>query len=267
MIYCKELNKSFDDKSELIKELVENKQLIIDAKKSAIKYSDGITTSASTSNEAAKYDIEPSNKIYPVINTTNYMDSHGDVHAFDIWNKSVSEQDGKLYYVTDHELEVSNVIAFPKNVKPMLVEFTWKELGFDYNGKTNALVYEITLTGNEPAQFKRALIEGNIENSVRMQYVTIALCVNDSEYEHEKDNWDKYISLVANRERAEEVGYFWYVKEAKIVKEGSAVLFGSNDATPILRSIDKQEPAVVTPKSNNGVNNKKSNYYYTLHNV
>lgn len=265
MIYCKELKKEFSGKSEMLAELVANKQLIIDSKKSAVKFSDCVRLS--TSKEASKAESLPTNLLYPVINTTNYMDSHGDVHAKGIWSKTISEQANKLYYVLDHELDIDAVISYPKNVNPMVVEMPWRDLGVDYKGTTEALVYEITLTGSEPACFRRALVEGNLQNSVRMQYINILLCVNDSEYEQERANWNKYRKEVVNGELADEVGYFWYVTEAKIVKEGSAVLFGSNDQTPILTSIDKQEPTKVTPTINNGVTNKSSNYYNTLHNV
>lgn len=251
MIYCKELKKEFSSKSDMLAELVANKQLIIDNKKSAVKYSDCVRLS--TVKETTKAEQLPANLLYPVINTTNYMDSHGDVHAKGIWSKSVNEQAGKLYYVLDHDLDIDSVISYPKNVNPMVVEMAWSDLGVDYKGTTDALIYEITLTGSEPSSFRRALVEGNLQNSVRMQYINVILCVNDSEYEQERANWDKYRKEVVNGELADEVGYFWYVTEAKIVKEGSAVLFGSNDQTPVLTSIDKKEPTKVTPNINNGV--------------
>lgn len=264
-MYCKELNKTFETKKELFAELVANKTLLIEAKKAEIKCSESVQLSVVSKGEVVKG--ESDNVIYPVINTTNYMDSHGDVHAVGIWDKSISEQTGNIHYVLDHELKVGSVIAYPKNVKPLTQMMNWTDLGVNLPGETQALIYEVKLTGDEPQAFKRALKDGNIENSVRMQYVKVELAVNDAEYEEENKTWLNYIDKVANRERAEENGYFWYVKEAKIIKEGSAVLFGSNDATPILRNIDKQEPTVVTPQINNGVNNKKSNYYFTLHNV
>ena len=40
---------------------------------------------------------------------------------------------------------------------------------------------------------------------------------------------------------ADELGYFWAVRELKIVNEGSMVLFGSNDMTPIKDSSDADE--------------------------
>jgi len=250
MIFCKELNKSFETKKEMLAELVANKSVIEDAKKSTIKQSDAILISiksegAEKSGDTSKVDY--GDTIYPVINTTNYLDSHGDVHGKDIWNKSVNDQSGKLYYIINHDLSIGNIIALPKDVKPVLRTMNWSDLGRDYKGKTTALVYEVKLTDLAPKQFVQLLQAGHpIENSVRMQYVSLAMCVNDDEYKDEYANWQQYIGEVANREDAEELGYFWYIKEAKIVKEGSAVLFGSNDVTPILNEIKENEPPAGT---------------------
>ena len=47
-----------------------------------------------------------------------------------------------------------------------------------------------------------------------------------------QDNIDK----LGNPEQAEEKGYFWLVREAKLI-EISAVLLGSNELTPTLNEI------------------------------
>ena len=76
--------------------------------------------------------------------------------------------------------------------------------------------------------------EGFVNNhSVGMQYVKIALAINDEDYPEEKETWNKYINKVANQETAIEKGYFWAVTEAKLI-EGSAVVLGSNPITPTL---------------------------------
>jgi hypothetical protein len=54
--------------------------------------------------------------IYPVINTTNYMDSHDDCHFPGIWNRTTKDQAGNIYYVTNHDLEIGDVIAWPGDV-------------------------------------------------------------------------------------------------------------------------------------------------------
>ena len=90
-------------------------------------------------------------------------------------------------------------------------------------------------------------------------YVKIEMCINsDSKWDvEEKENWDKYYPMVANKEMADNYGYFWAVSEAKVI-EGSAVPLGSNPATPTLnisetkstqekpaeRSQEKNEPQI-----------------------
>jgi predicted methyltransferase len=68
-----------------------------------------------------------------------------------------------------------------------------------------------------------------------MRYVKLELAVNsESKWDvEEKAVWDKYYNEIANKEVADERGYFWVVSEAKIV-EGSAVVKGSNFATPTI---------------------------------
>ena len=90
-----------------------------------------------------------------------------------------------------------------------------------------------------------------------MQYVKISLGINSTEkdFAEQKAYYDKRISEIANKEVVEEQGYFWGVEEAKIVKEGSMVIFGSNDATPIqyteavIDTSGKQEPSKDTQKN------------------
>ena len=95
------------------------------------------------------------------------------------------------------------------------------------------------------------------EHSAGLRYVQLELAIN-SEAEWDKEEkaiWDKYYPLIANKEAADELGYFWAVIEQKII-EGSAVVRGSNFATPTLSvepvqdtSTTKQDPAPTTPQS------------------
>ncbi|MDX5586506.1 MAG: hypothetical protein QNK20_16590 [Aureibaculum sp.] len=206
-------------------------------KKATIKKADSIkmTPLKITSDIGKANDFEVG-FIYPVINTTRYLDSHNDVHIDGIWNKSVSEQFGKLYYVADHKLEVTSIIAHKQDVQPMLISLSWSSLGADYAGDTQALVYKIA-EKDIVLPAAKEIIEGrkDIENSVRMEYVKFSLAVSsaDADFTEENDTFNKFIGSIANKEQAIENGYFWAIEEAKIYKEGSMVLAGSNDVTPI----------------------------------
>jgi hypothetical protein len=113
---------------------------------------------------------------------------------------------------------------------------SWKELGQKHQGDTEALVFNATISKNRNEFMFNQYAKGFVkEHSVGMRYVNLQLAINsDSKWDvDEKEVWDKYIDLVANKEVAEAQGYMWIVIEAKIV-EGSAVVKGSNPATPTI---------------------------------
>lgn len=257
MIFCKTLNKSFDTQAEMFKELKANEKLIIDQKRASIfKSCDKGQFSPSMQvvklNEETKAALSmKEDYIYPVINTTKYMDSHDDVHFDGIWNKSLKDNKGKLYYITDHVLSVNTVIAYPKNVRSFVKMVPWSLVGKDFEGETQALIYEIKKSDIVNDAALKAIEAGNdLQNSVRMQYVKIKFAVNsdDKDYAENKAYFDARIDSIANKEEVLKQGYFYGVEEAKIYKEGSMVLFGSNDATPILQSTN--EPTKVTQLDN-----------------
>lgn len=243
-----------------------NKKILTDAKKSIIKSADIVEFSVNSI--AIKAIALDANYIYPVINTTNIYDSHGDVHINGIWNKSVSEQQGKIYYTSDHCLSVDDVIAFPQSVELLVNDIEWKSLGFDYNGTTQALIYKVAKDGiiHDKA---RVIVEKKlpVKNSVSMEYVNLVMCINSSDPSliEEKANFDKYFPMVVNKQDVIDNGnYFWAVLEAKIHKEGSMVLEPSNIATPFL--YDNGEPSDDTPATEPSYDtqkqNKKINYLF-----
>lgn len=256
-------NKTFANKQELFDALKKHEHTIIASKCAEVLKScdKGYDHSAFFSAEKlGDFDVKASlnmsnDNIYPVINTTKYLDSHGDVHMDGIWNQSVKQQQGKLYYVADHELKVNSIIAYPQDVKVMVKQVPWGLVGKSYDGHTEALIYEIPKNKIKHDGAKQAIEEkAPMQNSVRMQYIKIKLALNseakeDAEY---KKVYDSVIGYIANKDVAEQEGYFWAVYEAKIVREGSMVPFGSNDATPILSNeptkvtLDKTEPQTST---------------------
>jgi len=259
MIYNEELDKSFETKKDMIDFLVQNKRLNIAKRKSTIK-TKRCSFSASGKGDAIKSNVAPDigDTIQAVINTTNIMDSHDDVHAKSIWNKSAKEQNGKTFFLTDHNMSFDNVISWPKDVEVSLREITWAELGQKFDGSTTALVFTTKLHDYSNKSYVNALKAGvPIEHSIRMRYIDVELAVNDDEYKEEYSVWKAHIDEVVNRELAEEKGYFYYVREAAIASEGSAVLSGSNSATPTL-SVGEEKANIEPPlgtqhNSDNGV--------------
>ena len=232
-------DQEFETKHEMFLALKAKREEIIGLKKAAIKHSDSLKFIAVPDAEAAKAIDVPQGYVMAVINTTKYMDSHNDVHLNGIWDRSVNDQQGKVYFVVDHKLETTSVIAFPKDVEMMLKTVAWKDLGADFQGSTQALIFKVAKEDIVLDVAKNIIDKQQpIEHSVRMQYVSIKFAVNSDspDFTHEKAEWDATIDQVANQEKALENGYYWTVSEAKIFKEGSMVLAGSNDVTPMLLS-------------------------------
>lgn len=225
--------------------LVKNEDLIIHAKKSVIKECDSVYSlplhvdeKGNLVSKAEGEEVvvnENKLKVVPVINTTNWYDSHGDVHIPGLWKKSLSDnKKSGFYLLKSHGRQFEDVIA--EECPAMTKNLSWKELGLDISGTTEALIFNciVEKERNEYMfeQYRRKRVK---KHSVGMQYVKLLTCIDDDEYPVQKENWDKYIEMVANREEAEDDGYFWAVLEAK-VREGSAVLFGSNSVTPTLET-------------------------------
>ena len=245
-----------------IEEVFKNKELLLAQKKNAIKHGDNVLNSLKTvsKSEATKEAMTIENdkptilNAKLVINTTNVIDSHMDCHINGLWNKSLNETK-LLYLLQEHEMEFDKVIAdsVKDNLKAYVQNVSFKSLGYNYDGNTEALVFETQIKKDVNEFMFDKYKQGRVYNhSVGMRYVKIYLCINSNEpmYASEKDNWDKYYPQVANKEVADEKGYFWAVTEAKVI-EGSAVIKGSNECTPVMEiEIEKEFEADKVTSSN-----------------
>jgi hypothetical protein len=251
MIYCKELNKSFEDKEQMFKEISLNETLIIDAKKTEIKSIDKglqIVTNQNEIEKALNNQTEKGLKFdndyyYFVVNSANILDSHNDMHVEGNWEKSKKEKQGKNYLVLEHKTEIDNIIAMPKDIEMITAKIPFSLLGKSYDGETYSLIYKVAKDKIVHPKINEFLEKGyDLQASVRMQYVKIesAFNTNALEYSKQKETYDTYFPLIANKEEHKEIDYFWVIKEAKNVMESSLVLFGSNSATG--RIDNKTEP-------------------------
>ncbi len=252
----------FDTKEETFKWLFDNQPLIKASRKSEPKKTDGfgfVSFAIDDRGEQLKEEELPleatSIKVRCVINTTGLFDSHKDMHVPGIWKKSLSE--AKISYLCqEHDLSFKGIIT--DNVAAYTKNYNWKDIGFDFDGKTEALVFDAVIEKSRNSfmfdQYKKGFVRNH---SVRMQYIKEYWCVNSEnpDYAAYKENWDKYILFCANKSEAEIYGYMYAVTEAKII-EGSAVVRGSNFATPTLeitenknqaeKSLEIQEPSADT---------------------
>lgn len=277
MIYCKELNKEFENKSDLIKELRKYKDDIISFKKAQIFKScdKGVGVTArpidplklGTNTKGITIDND---FYYIAVNTTKILDHHLDLHLNGTWNKTVKEQQGRVYLVADHALKMDQTIARKEHVEIFVAEIPFALLNKPYDGNTEALIYKVRKDKIINPVAKEWLDSGDtIEASVRMQYVDIEFALNSDDKEDVifKANYDKYIKEVSNIDDFDtEIIYFWPVKQAKNVLESSLVLFGSNSTTGIIEEGTKFQPPSGTENKNNqppsGTEKQKQFYLY-----
>lgn len=257
-------DRQFASKEDMFTALRENKSFLIAQKKSIVKHADPVFADVIEdenviSNKAESTSLENIDalKTSLAINTCNLFDSHADVHFDGTWNKSAKESKGGLL-LNSHKMVFENIIADGMEVS--VKRMSWKKLGFDFEGTTEVLVFTGNIDKNRNEYMFKQYQKGYVkEHSVGMRYVKLDLAINsESKWDtEEKAIWDKYYDKIVNKEAVNERGYFWAVTEAKVV-EGSAVVKGSNYATPVISieavtndtSESKQEPVVeATQKS------------------
>lgn len=226
--------------NDLFEFLMKNKNVLIAEKKLQFKTGDAVSSSGffvTAKGDIVKgapntvADDATTLQVQSVINTTFWYDSHGDVHIDGIWKKSLAETK-LLYLLQEHSMTFKGIIS--EEIKAYTKRIPWKELGVDFEGETQALIFDSKLTKTRNEFMFNEYKNGHVRNhSVGMRYVSIDLAINsdDEYYKEEFATWNKYIDKIANKEQVENASYFWAVREAKCV-EGSAVPIGSNIITP-----------------------------------
>lgn len=236
--------KEFQSRSDLFDFLFTHKKQLTAQKRAVLKKADCVSVQpmivwdkdssvAKDAIAAVDPNLPETLKVVVIINTTNFLDGHGDVHIPGLWTKSLSENK-MIMHLQEHEMEFENIISDGANLKAYTRSYTWKELGFPYDGITEGLTFESTIEKKRNEFMLNQYKNGWVRNhSVGMYYVKVDMAINDEKYPNEYAAWQKYYPMIANSETADQQGYFWYVLEAKCV-EGSAVPIGSNQATPTL---------------------------------
>lgn len=231
---------TFKTKKETVKFLVENKDLIIAQKKAVMKKADAVfhfkvndTVMDANKADISQIDLTNTNalNVKAIINTTNIMDSHDDVHIPGLWTKSLQENQN-IMHLQEHNLAFKYIISSKEDLSAYTKYYNWTDLGYNYSGQTQALEFDSNVKKSRNEFMFKQYANNYVDNhSVGMRYVKVFLAVNDPEYPEEFEVWNRYANSVVNLELAIEKGYFYAVTEAKII-EGSAVPIGSNHITP-----------------------------------
>lgn len=254
--------------------LVNNQDFLKTLRKSESKFTDAMTLdfvsfAVNEKGQALKAaeptaEVEDTGKLKVkcIINATNILDSHRDLHIKGIWKNSLTQK-RFLYLCKEHMLTFEGIIS--DQVKAYTKMFSFSDLGYEFDGDTECLVFDAIIEKERNPYMYDQYKKGYVRNhSVRMEYVKEYFCLDSDDPAHTqyKENYDKYSVMVANKEELETKKWFYAVIEAKVKDEGSACVKGSCFATPTLETtqiksilqtetpfVEQKEPPVSTQKT------------------
>ena len=200
-------------------------------------------------------------EVKAIINTTNVIDSHMDLHLMGIWNKTVKDNP-YTHHLKQHERIFESVLS--SKARNYNERMNFKDIGVNADMEMDANINHFILSKSEHPFMFAKYINGEVtQHSVGMMYLDYDIAFYDEDSKKEMDFFNEMKALSINPEVAEEAGYLWIHREAK-KREGSAVVFGSNPITPTLYVKDyepqsstykqKSEPTIITPEVNKFIN-------------
>jgi len=262
-------DKTFTDKMDLTRFIKKEYDTILMQKKSIYKTASSVNINDDLVDKAFKPNIEKIESDYviieAVINTTNIIDSHMDLHLPEIWNKTVKDNPYS-YHLKQHEQKFESVLSNKAKSYNLITNF--RNLGLNKDFATIANMNKLVLGKKEqPFMFEKYTNGEVLEHSIGMIYVDLELAYYDEDSQKNMDFFNKALSQAVNPEIAEENGYVWVVSQAK-KREGSAVVFGSNSVTPTL-SVTNYEPSKSTHNKNEAdtiITSKGLDYEYLINN-
>jgi len=266
------IEKTFETKKDLFAYLHSNKSDLLEMKK-ASKKTFVLTPSLVLDNTdigkankelftSSKNDTDSVIKRTVIGNTYNWLDSHGDVHVGNTFGKSISERANKVWHLHDHLYQITAKVGTPERVYEQ--EVKWTDLGVNKVGKTIVVMMDSNIEKVKNEAIFGEYKSGNIDqHSVGMYYVKVELAINDKDYPEEFKVFNEYIDSIGNKDKAIDQGYFYAVKEAKLI-EISAVLEGSNELTPTL-GVKNNEPLKDTHAEPTEVTQNKDRARSSMH--
>lgn len=230
----------FSEKSELFAYLKTHKKELIAKKRSMPITSEAVSfgfsrvknsDSATKDNAPVTEDVDVL-RVKVVANTANWLDSHMDILIPGCWTKTIAERKHLIPHLHDHVHRLDAKIGEVVDIYASQLSLT--ELGVEGSGTTECLVFVTDVMKEYNPKVFNQYKSGKVkQHSIGLQYMKIDLAINDEDSEKEMEFWNKYYPQIINKEMADERGYFWVIQEIKLL-ENSAVLFGSNEATPTL---------------------------------
>jgi len=241
-------DKSFTDKMDMIRFMQKNKEELFAVKKAEYKTKSEPILKGSVFVKEFQPIIEDITgdfiQVKTIINTTNIIDSHLDLHMQKMWNKTVKDNPFS-HHLKSHKADFEFVISDKAKSYNEVMNFL--DLGLSVDMEMDANINEFIMERKKLPLMFDAYRNGEVkQHSIGMTYVNYDLAYFDEDSQKEMDFFNEMKAKAINPEVADENGYFWVVYEGK-KREGSAVVFGSNSITPTL-SVKNYEPPTSTQK-------------------
>lgn len=162
-------------------------------------------------------------------NTCLWFDSQADVLLPDSSKRTLSNNKDLIQHLHDHVQKTDAIIGDMQDIT--LPYVNWTDLNVNFPGQTQVIYCESIVRQAYSEKLYTLYKNKRIkQHSIGLQYVQIALAINDPDYKEEFALYTRWINLIANKEEVEKNGYFWAIAEIKLI-EVSAVLYGSNSLT------------------------------------
>jgi len=182
-----------------------------------------------------------------IANMAGYCDSYMDVLIPDCWQRTISEKGASnkqlIYHLKNHQYSTDSIVGGNVQMASKYIDLNVFNLESDLK-QGQALIGSSIVKKKYDSKCYHLYCDDEVkQHSIGLRYIKISLCMNSKEEEHqyEKENWDKYIKYVINKDKVEGRGYFWAVTEIKLL-EYSTVLYGANELTTVHGS-NKDEPS------------------------
>ena len=226
-------------KKERFEYLRQNEKALKAEKMAAIKHTTGYSSYSEakmTAEKSASEDDADNMTIDIAANTCMYIDDQYDALAVGAATKSINENlsRGMIYFLKNHGRRTDDIVGDVLDASYQKVNINDKQVDVLVvkgcaRRRRDEKTYEL---------YKDRMIK---QHSIGIQYVKLALAINDpTDPEHYK-TWQATYDSIVNKDVADELGFYWHVTEFKFY-EVSAVLWGSNDMTPVIEPSKDTQP-------------------------
>jgi hypothetical protein len=205
----------------------------------------GKSVKKTTSKDSTLSDDEVAVKV--IGNMHGWCDSYMDVLIPGSADKTLKDRGASnknlLYHLKNHNYSTDGIVGGDVAANTETISLDQFNIDSDLKEAEALMVSSIVRRKYDSKVYFLYLDDEIKQHSIGLRYRKIYLCINSSEedYKSEKENYDKYIKYVINKDKVESRGFFWAVVEYQLL-ENSCVLFGANELTTVQEISKNIEP-------------------------